>query len=218
MHPQSNPTSRSPLPQELGAHTLVRVGRHGQIGKFRCSEPLRLQRGSRVVCRTARGIEVGEVLNLLGPSIPEEKVPEEKVPEETATEETEQLVADGTVLRLMSPEDELLWGHLRQLGEQAHVACERWLGKQDQPFVLLEVEPLLDGKTLYFHFLSEIDPCVQEHLDQLVEIYEHEVSESPFAHLLEQGCGPGCGTADAKNGCGTKGGCAVCKIATVCNR
>ncbi|GAB5402098.1 MAG: hypothetical protein Aurels2KO_03290 [Aureliella sp.] len=160
------------------------------------AEPLKLARGSRVVCRTARGIEAGTVL---GPC--------------STVGDT-----DGRVLRRMGPEDEMLWGHLQQLGQDAFEACNTWLEQQQIHATLLEVEPLLDGKTLYFHFLSDVESIVQEKLDELVAVYEQKARDSKFAKLLDEGCGPGCGTANAKNGCGSKGGCAVCKIASACKK
>ncbi len=178
---------------------LVRVGAMGRVGRFRLAEPTRLSRRDRVVCRTDRGIEVGAVL---GPS--------------AIAGQPGQDLADGRILRRMTSEDELLWGHLQQLGQDAHRSCEQWLADRGLSATLLEVEPLLDGKTLYFHFLSDVDDDVQRHLDDLVGLYEQEVRQSKFAGLLEHGCGPGCGTAKASNGCGTRGGCAVCQIASAC--
>ncbi len=177
---------------------FVRVGLHGQIGRFSLDAVSQLQRGQRTVCRTARGLEVGLVL---GPAEEPGDGPN---------------ISDGKVLRRMTPEDELLWGHLRQLGEATHHSCTAWLAQQRLDAVLLEVEPLLDGRTLYFHFLTEVDDQVQQHLDSLVELYEQKVQQSKFAKLLEHGCGPGCGTSQAKNGCGSRGGCAVCKVASAC--
>jgi hypothetical protein len=127
-------------------------------------------------------------------------------------------MGDGTLVRRMTPEDELLWGHLQGLGEAALESCTDWLKSQQLDTVLLEVEPLMDGRTLYFHFLSEIDESVQHYLDNLVALYEEQVRLSPFAQLLQQGCGPGCGTSSAKNGCSSRGGCSVCKIAGACGQ
>lgn len=179
---------------------LLRVGPLGQIGRFSVGDVGGLARGQRVVCRTARGIEVAIALGFA----------------EESGGGVEQ--SDGRVLRRTTPEDELLLSHLGQLGEEAFQSCTAWLRQQSIAATLLEVEPLLDGRTLYFHFLSDVDEQVQQHLDQLVEIYEQRVRESKFANLLEHGCGPGCGTAAAKNGCGSRGGCAVCKIASACSK
>lgn len=202
---------------------LVRVGLHGQVGRFLPTEPLAFRRGQRVVCRTERGIEVGHILQpsarLVAKRLPDgaaEAAMENGTSQSNAGKEGQH--ADGRVIRPMAPEDELLYGHLQELGHQAQAACQTWLEQRQISAVLLDVEPLLDGKTLYFHFLSEIDERVQQHLDELVAVYEQQVRESRFANLLEQGCGPGCGTTEAKNGCGSKGGCAVCKVAAACKR
>ena len=185
--------------QHLNSYFLVRLGTMGHVGRFRPAEPENYRRGERVVCRTARGIEVGVTLG----------------PAELPGDVTEDM-ADGRLLRKMTAEDELLWGHLQQLGSDAHRSCIEWLDAQGVAATLVEVEPLLDGRTLYFHFLSDVAPEVQLQLDKLVSLYESEVQKSKFARLLEHGCGPGCGTDKAVNGCGPKGGCAVCKIASQC--
>ncbi len=179
--------------------SLVRVGIMGQVGRFRASEIGAWRRGDQVVCRTSRGVEAG---TWLGPA---------DVRPGTAID-----VADGQILREFTSEDRLLWEHLQRLGNAAHQACAEWLANHGHAAVLLDVEPLLDGRTLYFHFLSDVEPPVQAYLDELVAIYERQVQQSKFARLLEHGCGPGCGTAAAKNGCGSASGCAVCQVAKHC--
>ena len=184
---------------EFNAWYLVQIGIHGQVGRLGISSGQTLRRSNRVVCRTVRGLEVGKIL---GPcSIPNDR----------------RIEAEGRVLRKMTPEDELLWQHLQKLSQDSLDSCEHWLEGIDGAAKLLEVEPLLDGRTIYFHFLSEPAQEVQLKLNELASVYEQKVRESKFAQLLEHGCGPGCGTKDAKNGCGTTGGCAVCKIASACS-
>lgn len=174
---------------------FLQVGIHGQVGRFELAEPMQLRRNERILCRTARGLELGRVL---------------------APIRGEWESGDGTVLRKMRPEDELLWGHMQELGAAALSRCQEWLGEQATGEVLLEVEPLMDGRTLYFHFLSEVSETTQQQIDELAALYEQEVQASDFAKLLEIGCGPGCGTEAAENGCGSSGGCAVCKVAHLC--
>ncbi len=188
--------------QIVPEHSLVllRVGLHGQVGRFQSDEVGALRRMDRTVCRTARGLEVGVVLGVV------------------ERNHDEQLSVDGKILRRTTPEDELLWGHLQQLGEEAFQSCNDWLKSAGAAALLLEVEPLLDGRTLYFHFLSAVDEEIQSRLDELVAIYEQKVRQSKFANLLTNGCGPGCGTSQAKHGCGSKGGCAVCKVASACSK
>ena len=179
---------------------LVRVGKLGQIGRFQTLQESVFRRGTRVVCRTQRGVEIGQIL---GPAYVKQSTID---------------LADGRILRGMTVEDEILWGHLQAQANVAQATCQQWLTDHDVSGLLIDVEPLLDGKTLYFHFLSEVSPEIQRHLDHLAAIYERTVRESKFAQLLEHGCGPGCGTETATNGCSSKGGCAVCHVASKCKK
>jgi hypothetical protein len=175
----------------------VRIGTTGTIFRMTAEEVLR--RGAQVVCRSPRGLEAGCIL----------------APVIHADRETTEV--QGRILRRMTPEDHLLWANLRSTAEEAHRACEALLERIGSSAVLLEVEPLLDGRTLYFHFLNEVDPALEQQLDQLIDTYQQTVAASQFAKLLEHGCGPGCGTEQATRGCGTSGGCVVCKVASACS-
>jgi len=170
---------------------LVRFGYQRDVVPIH-SGMVTLHRGEEVICRTPRGIEMGEVLA-------------ETQPEYVQTKNA------GKFIRRSGPEDQLLWRQLKLLSVDASVACQAFLQNQGAQDVLIEVEPLIDGRTLYFHFLGE--PCVEtEHqVQRLSEVYQKKVAASRFAELLEHGCGPGCGTKE-KSGCGTTGGCAVCAI------
>ncbi len=191
---------------------FVRVGAHGQVGRFQGLNAGRPSRGDRVVCRTARGLEVGLVL---GPATLGGWDHETQADPTAAAAIKERL--DGRIVRKLTTEDQLLWEQLQRMGGAAHEACEAWLASHQISATLLEVEPLFDGRTLYFHFLSDVPTEVQSHLNALVAIYEAEVKQSQFAQLLEHGCGPGCGTDKAENGCSTRGGCAVCSVAASCS-
>jgi hypothetical protein len=197
-------------PQRLGC--FVRVGIHGHVGRFHELNAGSLSRGDQVVCRTPRGLEVGLVL---GPASFRDSDPGDAPPAAVSGTAINERF-DGRVLRKLTAEDQLLWEQLQRMGRAAHQACEDWLSDQQISATLLEVEPLFDGRTLYFHFLSDVPPEVQLQLDSLVAIYEAEVKQSQFARLLEHGCGPGCGTEKAENGCSTGGGCAVCSVAASC--
>ncbi len=109
----------------------------------------------------------------------------------------------------MAPEDHLLWNNLVNLASEAFANCQQWLRDQQMPDQLLDVEPLMDGRTLYFHFLSSVSPQTCAHVDALANIFQQTVATSPFAQQVEKGCGPGCGTESAK-GCGSA--CSVCKV------
>ena len=175
----------------------VRIGYSAEMGLFGGPWPSNVRRGTLVLCRTQRGLEVGEYLSQASAHKP----------------------ADGLIgqfLRTLTEEDKLLWHNLKEQGKVALQSCQAWLDEQRIEATLLDVEPLFDGRTLYFHFLSAVDEIVQKELDVLAKLFEERVRESKFSKLLEHGCGPGCGTDKATNGCGSSGGCAVCKIAGAC--
>ena len=178
---------------------LVRVGVLGQVGRFRSVDAARYPRGARVVCRTSRGLEVGEVL----------KAAEHPV-DETAI--------DGSLLRRLTVQDRLLLQRIERNKEAAYQSCRALLASRGIAAVLVDVEHLLDGQSLFFYFLGEVPPEVQAITAELVEEYEAKVQFRKFTEAVTAGCGPGCGTEQAAGGCGADsvGGCASCAVAGSC--
>lgn len=182
----------------LGQH-WVRLGVMGTVARLASAEAQTFSRGSRVVCRTPRGLEVGEVL----------------LPVEHADSESIE-VALGTVLRKLTVEDELLLARLEKNKREAFAACEAQLLLRGIPAVLIDVEHLFDGESLLFHYLGETTPELDELTQELAETYDAKVQFSKFAETLTLGCGPGCGTEAAEGqGCGS-GGCSTCSVLSAC--
>jgi cell fate regulator YaaT (PSP1 superfamily) len=184
---------------------LVRMGLSGEAIPIHASAA-ELHRGDRVVCRTPRGLEIGTVL---------------------CHSSTDDLSEVGRFLRPADANDEWLWDKLQALSREAAEMCERHLRENGLADVLLEVEPLLDGRTLFFHFLGDPSPSASDRIAELAEVYRQSVSASPFAQRVEVGCGPGCGT-ESKSGCGSSGGgssgggssggCSACAVANKCRK
>jgi hypothetical protein len=160
-----------------------------------------------VVLRTARGIELGEVLGRQSDVTGTNAIGANSVIDGT----------DGKILRSFTAEDNLLQKQLEEAAQAAFEDCDRFLREIDSQDCLLEVEPLMDGKTLYFHFIGTPDESVTTHLQSLAEIFRETIQASRFAKLLEEGCGPGCGTEE-KGGCGSSGTCTVCVMAQSCKK
>ncbi len=174
---------------------FVRFGVLGHVGRFVAVDGAGYARGSRVICRTARGLEVGEVLSSTEGFVEE---------------------ADGKLLRRVAVEDDLLLDRLAKHRDEAYQACVEKLAERGLGVVLVDVEHLFDGVSLFFYFLGESSPELDELTAELGEIYDARVQFQKFAETLTQGCGPGCGTAEAAgNGCGS-GGCSTCTMAKVC--
>lgn len=174
---------------------LVRVGTMGNVGRFCSTVGERFTRGARVILRTARGLETGDIL------INHEDCPPAD--------------ADGVILRGMTVEDELLAARQAKNRDAAYEACRRRIDEAGLPVALMDVEHLFDGQNLVFYFLGDTDGLLDDVLAELTELYEAKVQFRKFAEAVENGCGPGCGT-DAATGAGC-GSCATgCTLSAAC--
>jgi cell fate regulator YaaT (PSP1 superfamily) len=179
----------------MGFH-LVRYGLLGHVGTFAAVDALRYPRRSRVVVRSPRGLEVGEVLA-------------------DSDGSGGAGAAEGQILRRMTVQDDLLEARLQCRRNEAFEACQRLLAEADAPAALVDVEHLFDGEGLYFYFLGEPPQQANEITRRLAATYEAAVEFRKFAETLSEGCGPGCGT-EAAMGQGGCASCTSCAVATAC--
>ncbi len=183
----------------MGFH-LVRYSLLGQVGRFVAADAMLYPRHSRVVVRSARGLEIGTVLS--GP-----------VDGEVVDEGAPQI--DGQILRRMTVQDDLLEARLEKHRHNAFTACASLLQEHQVPAALIDVEHLFDGQGLFFYFLGEVPPEADRLTQQLADTYETTVEFRKFAETLAEGCGPGCGTEEAmgQGGCAS---CTSCAVASAC--
>jgi len=160
------------------------------VGRFQAPDASIYPRGARVVVRTARGLEVGEIL---------------------APPDDQHGAVDGPILRRMGVEDGLLEARLAKNCHAAYDACQQRLKELNVSACLMDVEHLFDGRTLVFYFLGDVPPEVEQMTDELAEVYEAKAQFRSFTDAVTTGCGPGCGTSEAEGGgCGScSTGCAV---------
>ncbi len=179
----------------MGFH-LVRYSLLGEVGRFVAADSVLYPRTSRVIVRTARGLEVGEVLAEPFPNAPMDR-------------------QDGQILRKMTVQDELLVARLEKHRHTAFEACSALLREHNVPAVLMDVEHLFDGAGLFFYFLGEVPSEAEELTQRLAAQYETTVEFRKFAETLSEGCGPGCGTEEAmgQGGCES---CTSCAVAAAC--
>jgi cell fate regulator YaaT (PSP1 superfamily) len=181
----------------MSRYHLVRVGAMGQVGRFAAVDAVRYPRHSRVIVRTRRGLEIGSVLT------------------EPDDSDDGRAFPDGEILRGMTVEDDLLDERLEKHRHEAYEACVALLAKQRVSAVLVDVEHLFDGQGLFFYFLGDVPPAVEAYTDRLAETYETKVQFRKFTDTLIEGCGPGCGTEEAK-GQGGCDSCTSCAVAGAC--
>lgn len=122
------------------ARYVLRYGSMRHVGVFSARGGERYLRGSRVIARTTRGLEVAEVLIEAG----------------------EELVAKlanspgGQIVRAMTPEDEHELDHIRQKERTAFQQCQEHVARLGLPMQLVDVEQLFGGERLVVYFLSEV--------------------------------------------------------------
>jgi cell fate regulator YaaT (PSP1 superfamily) len=121
------------------AKYIVRHGAMRLIGEFTPAEGSAFERGHRVIVRTERGQEAGEVLC---PSTPQAAA---HLPEPTQGEIVRRMTADD-----LRREDQLRETSKKQFETGAKLVAEHKLQMQ-----LVDVEPVFGGERLIFYFLAE---------------------------------------------------------------
>lgn len=173
---------------------FVRTGLMGLVGQFRSVDHITYPRSHQVICRTDRGLEFGEVICAV-------EHPNRK--------------EDGELLRSVTANDQMILERLQRHRDRAFQACQKIIQERELPAVLVDVEHLFDGQSLYFYFLGEVDPQLESITTELAEAYEAKVRFRKFTESLVNGCGPDCGTQEGA-GCSTAGGCGSCGLSGAC--
>jgi cell fate regulator YaaT (PSP1 superfamily) len=168
----------------------------GHVGRFTAVDAVRYPRTARVIVRTSRGLEIGEVLSQAADAPPPGQ-------------------SDGSILRRMTIEDQLLEARLERNRQEAFAACAQRIRELGVGAALVDVEHLFDGRSLVFYFLGDVPAEVEAVTAELAEVYDAAVQFRKFTDTVAEGCGPGCGTADAA-GAGCKTCATGCPIGSAC--
>ena len=204
-------------------YSYVRIGSLAELHLAECNSTL--PRGRRVIVRTTRGVELGEVIRASTEGNPGFDDPESVGPSSAQRDSKGDLEWDGSappestlavpqarVLRPTTDEDELLIRRLERHKRDAVEACREALSQAGSTAMLLDVDQLFDGGTLVMHFLGPVDEIASSITKEVADRYESIVRSRHFAKLLADGCGPDCGQKEGD--CG--GVCAGCAVSSVC--
>jgi cell fate regulator YaaT (PSP1 superfamily) len=123
----------SPSPRYIVRHGVMRF-----LGPFD-TRGTEYSRGSQVVARTERGLEVGEVLCEATPR---------------AVEYLSE-PSGGVILRALTADDQQQLGRLSDLESQEFDACGRFIEQRKLQMALVDVEHLFGGERIIFYFLAE---------------------------------------------------------------
>jgi cell fate regulator YaaT (PSP1 superfamily) len=123
----------------MGEKYIVRHGVMRFLGEFEAADGVSYPRGARVVVRTQRGQEVGEVLCPANPKAVE-----------MLAEPTR-----GPIVRLLSPEDQRQLERQRELLLRAFEICRQFIAHRQLQMELVDVEHIFGGERIVFYFLAE---------------------------------------------------------------
>ncbi|QDS92908.1 hypothetical protein FF011L_16620 [Roseimaritima multifibrata] len=136
-------TSKEPAASELaekrpaGGRYIVRCGAMRTLCILKSQQNLRY--GARVIGRTPRGVEMGEVLC-------------EATPQATSLLESP---PEGQVMRQVSAVDENELAHLKTKAEQEFQTCKRVIAECQLEMQLVDVEHIFGGELIVVYYLAE---------------------------------------------------------------
>ncbi|GAC1463692.1 MAG: regulatory iron-sulfur-containing complex subunit RicT [Isosphaeraceae bacterium] len=118
---------------------IVRYGQMRLLGEYTGISDQTHPRGQRVIVRTDRGTELGEVLS-------------------EATSRTALFLENpvqGEILRVASPEDLAIETQLAQIRNSAFAECREFIAKRRLQMDLVDVEAILGRERMVFFYISE---------------------------------------------------------------
>lgn len=118
---------------------IVRHGVMRFLGEFDAPDNLPCARGSRVVIRSERGHEAGEILRESSPA-------------------AVQLLSEptrGQVVRILGEDDARTAEKLRETETREFESCRGFIQQRNMPMELVDVEHILGGERVVFYFLAE---------------------------------------------------------------
>ena len=163
--------SRPPKPT-----AVVRYGALRSVGEFKHNSETPIPRGTKVVIRSERGVELGEVvapicaecdrLHLTGDQL--KQFIRENGPDYPFRR-------DGRVLRLANPQDVIDYRHLEQSAREAAAYCRQIIRDLSLDMRLVAVEHLLGGERLVFFFAAERRVDFREMVRMLASQYRTRI-------------------------------------------
>jgi len=131
--------SATPETSESGTAYLVRHGTMRFMGEYHAAPGVTYARAAKVLIKTERGLEAGEVLAAATP----------------AMLATMQALTHGSILREMTPEDHCKNESVSKNRNREYDATVRLITQHHLPMQLVDVEHLFGGERLIFYFLAE---------------------------------------------------------------
>ncbi len=138
---------------------IVRTGVMRALGACSSNRDETFLRSSRVVVRTERGLEVGEVLCEAN---------------ETALAQLDE-PGSGQILRLMGADDDREWSRMLNEARQEFQTCQRLIEQEKLEMRLVDVEHIFGGERIVVYYLAENRVDFRELVRQLAAEFQTRV-------------------------------------------
>ena len=139
---------------------VVRYGVMRHLGVFSSRSRDRYARGHRVIARTGRGQEAGEVLCEATEHVVSQ------MPEDHRT---------GQILRLETPEDAVEQSRIRDQIKSEHEVCEQRIREHELDMKLVDVERIYGGERVVVYYLAEQRVDFRELVKSLAKDFQTRV-------------------------------------------
>ncbi len=147
---------KPPPPNEPTA--LIRYGLMKRVSMFRHNQDPTPRRGQKVVARTERGVELGEVVSVVSGDAPDGEpgcISCKRLGEVTAGTRGYSYSRQARILRMAGPQDLNDQVHLDRAGEEKLVYCRQQAKEMGLKMRMVAVEHLLGGERVIFYFTAE---------------------------------------------------------------
>ena len=143
----------------MTASYIVRHGAMRFLGKFDAEDDKAYARGTRVVVRTERGLELGEVL------CPADPRAVEQIAEPSG----------GKLVRPLTADDLAQFDRLAEAEGREFETCQRFVTQRRLQMDLVDVEHLFGGERIVFYFLAEKRVDFRELVKDLARAYQTRI-------------------------------------------
>ena len=184
---------------------VVSHGKSGVLGVFTFSEPAVFSRGTRVIVKSERGLEVGAVL---GPA----SITKARLFGATST---------GILVRPLDDADGTRLAELAPIEQQIFDTARAWSKRDGLTLEILDVDLLFDGLQAIIQFVGKdegtdaLAPALEQHFHLTIRLENlaHPEPHDDHAHKCDK---PDCGKESGGcTSCSTGGGCSTCGSAKV---
>jgi len=155
---------------------VVRYGAMRSIGEFRHNFDAPIRRGTKLVIRSERGVELGEVIVPVCDTCDSLHVTGDKLKQFVGSNGPDYpFRRDGRILRLANPQDVIDYRHLQQSAREAATYCRQEIREMNLDMRLVAVEHLLGGERLVFYFAAEHRVDFRELVRRLASQYRTRI-------------------------------------------